>query len=66
MKAKWIIILAVAIPIVAASSTLSVLKFGKKPAEYRTAIIERGDITSIVMASGTLHPLLTVQVGSEV
>lgn len=66
MKAKWIIILAVAIPIVAASSTLSVLKFGKKPAEYRTVIIERGDITSIVMASGTLHPLLTVQVGSEV
>jgi HlyD family secretion protein len=66
MKAKWIIILAVAIPIVAASSTLSVLKFGKKPVEYRTAIIERGDITSIVMASGTLHPLLTVQVGSEV
>ncbi|HHT9135061.1 MAG TPA: efflux RND transporter periplasmic adaptor subunit [Candidatus Avalokitesvara rifleensis] len=66
MKAKWIIILAVAIPVVAASSTLSVLKFGEKPAEYRTAIIERGDITSIVMASGTLHPLLTVQVGSQV
>lgn len=66
MKAKWIIVLAVAIPIVAASSTLSVLKFKKEPVEYRTAILERGDITSIVMASGTLHPLLTVQVGSEV
>lgn len=66
MKAKWIIILAVVIPIVAASSTLSVLKFRKEPVEYRTAILERGDITSIVMASGTLHPLLTVQVGSEV
>ncbi len=66
MKVKWIIVLAVAIPIVATSSTLSVLKFRKKPVEYRTAIVERGDITSIVMASGTLHPLLTVQVGSEV
>ena len=42
------------------------LKFRKAPVEYRTAIIEKGNITSIVMASGTLHPLLTVQVGSEV
>ncbi len=66
MKKKWIIVLAVVIPIVAAGSTLGVLKFRKAPVEYRTAIIEKGNITSIVMASGTLHPLLTVQVGSEV
>ncbi|MHC4197663.1 MAG: efflux RND transporter periplasmic adaptor subunit [Planctomycetota bacterium] len=66
MKKKWIIVLAVAIPIVAAGSTLGVFKFRKAPVEYRTAIIEKGNITSIVMASGTLHPLLTVQVGSEV
>ncbi|MCB7128856.1 MAG: efflux RND transporter periplasmic adaptor subunit [Candidatus Brocadiales bacterium] len=66
MKAKWIIVLAIAIPIVAASSTLSVLKFRKRPPEYRTAILERGDITETVMASGTIHPLLSVQVGSEV
>lgn len=66
MKKKWIIVLAVAIPIVAAGSALGVLKFRKAPVEYRTAIIEKGNITSIVMASGTLHPLLTVQVGSEV
>ncbi|MFQ5863226.1 MAG: efflux RND transporter periplasmic adaptor subunit [Candidatus Brocadiales bacterium] len=66
MKAKWIIILAIVIPIVAASSTVSVLKLRKKPIDYRTAVVKRGDITSTVMASGTLHPLLTVQVGSEV
>lgn len=66
MKAKWIIVLAVVIPIVAASSTVSVLKLKKKPTEYRTEAIERGDIVATVMASGTIHPLLTVQVGSEV
>ncbi|MFQ5956294.1 MAG: HlyD family secretion protein, partial [Candidatus Brocadiales bacterium] len=66
MKTKWIIILAIVIPIVAASSTISILKLRKKPIDYRTVILERGGIISTVMASGTLHPLLTVQVGSEV
>ncbi|MEE9514954.1 MAG: hypothetical protein V3V54_02885, partial [Candidatus Brocadiales bacterium] len=66
MKKKWIIVLAIAIPVVATSSTLGILAFREKSVEYRTAILERGDITSIVMASGTLHPLLAVQVGSEV
>lgn len=66
MKAKWIIVIAIVIPIVAASSTVSILKLRKESVGYRTAVIERGDIVSTVMASGTLHPLLTVQVGSAV
>ncbi len=66
MKKKWIIVLAIAIPVVATGSTLGILAFRGESVEYRTAILERGDITSIVMASGTLHPLLAVQVGSEV
>lgn len=67
MKSKWIIIvLAIAIPIAATAGTLSFLKLRKPPVEYRIAPVERGNITAVVTASGTLHPLLTVQVGSQV
>lgn len=34
--------------------------------EYRTAKIERGEITATVSASGTLSPVVSVQVGSQV
>ncbi|MFN3467856.1 MAG: efflux RND transporter periplasmic adaptor subunit, partial [Candidatus Brocadiales bacterium] len=63
---KLFIILAIAIPVVAATSTVSVLMLKEGPAKYRTARVERGDIVSVVTASGTLHPLLSVQVGSQV
>jgi HlyD family secretion protein len=36
------------------------------PIEYKTAAVERGRITATVTASGTLSPLKTVQVGSQV
>jgi HlyD family secretion protein len=39
---------------------------GDGPAAYRTAKIERGDITAAVSASGTVMPVVTVQVGSQV
>lgn len=34
--------------------------------EYRTAVIEKGDIVATVAASGTLTPVVSVQVGSQV
>jgi HlyD family secretion protein len=34
--------------------------------KYRTASVERGDITSTVSATGTVAPVLQVQVGSQV
>jgi HlyD family secretion protein len=34
--------------------------------EYKTAAVERGRVTATVTASGTLSPLKTVQVGSQV
>lgn len=43
--------------------------FGKKKAasvEYRTAMIEKGDIQVTVRASGTLQAVTTVQVGTQV
>jgi HlyD family secretion protein len=39
---------------------------GDGPIEYQTATVTRGDLASQVTASGTLSPLVTVQVGSQV
>src|SRR6185436_1807792 len=36
------------------------------PVSYRTAAVERGDIWKRVSASGTINPLVSVQVGSQV
>lgn len=35
-------------------------------AKYRTASIDRGPITQVVMATGTLQPVITVNVGTQV
>jgi HlyD family secretion protein len=40
--------------------------FKKSNKNYRTALVERGEITSFVTATGTLNALTTVQVGSQV
>ncbi len=63
---KLFIVLAIVIPVVATASTVSVLMLKGDSAKYRTASVERGDIVAVVTASGTLHPLLSVQVGSQV
>lgn len=39
---------------------------GGEPARYRTALVERGDITTAIAASGKLQALRTVEVGSQV
>ena len=38
----------------------------KDTTKYRTAAVERGDITSTVSATGNVQPVLQVQVGSQV
>lgn len=38
----------------------------KTPAAYRLAKVERGSITAVVSATGTLNPVVSVQVGSQV
>jgi HlyD family secretion protein len=38
----------------------------KPPVKYKTAKIERGTVTQTVSATGTINPVLTVQVGSQV
>lgn len=34
--------------------------------EYQTAIVERGELAQIVMATGTLNPVINVTVGSQI
>jgi HlyD family secretion protein len=36
------------------------------PPKYKTAKIERGAVTQVVTATGTINPVITVQVGSQV
>lgn len=38
----------------------------KVPVRYRTVPIERGTIVSLVTATGTINPITTIQVGSQV
>ena len=39
---------------------------GTTPIHYKTALVERGPITAIVTATGTINPVVSVQVGSQV
>lgn len=39
---------------------------GPPPIQYKTASVDRGPITAIVTATGTLNPVISVQVGSQV
>jgi HlyD family secretion protein len=38
----------------------------KQPVKYKTAKIERGTVAQVVTATGTINPVITVQVGSQV
>lgn len=38
----------------------------KPPIRYRTAAVERGEIVSVVSATGTINPVVSVQVGTQV
>ncbi len=38
----------------------------KEPVRYRTAEVERGAVVSVVSATGTINPVVSVQVGTQV
>ena len=46
--------------------TWSLWNGGTPPIQYKTASVDRGPITSIVTATGTVNPVVSVQVGSQV
>jgi len=39
---------------------------GTEPVRYTTALVDRGPITALVTATGTVNPVVSVQVGSQV
>lgn len=39
---------------------------GTRPLQYKTVAVDRGPITAIVTATGTVNPVISVQVGSQV
>ena len=39
---------------------------GPPPVQYKTALVDRGPITSLVTATGTVNPVVSVTVGSQV
>jgi len=65
LKKLWIWII---VGLIVLASMAGYLYWSKKHAnpEYRTAKIEKGALTASVAASGTLSPVVSVQVGSQV
>jgi HlyD family secretion protein len=61
---KWIFVL-----IVLGAAVGAVLYFKNdhsEPQQYQTTAVTRGDLNQVVTASGTLNPVLNVQVGSQI
>jgi HlyD family secretion protein len=65
LKKYWIWILAALIVIASIAGYFYWSKQRSDP-QYRTAKIEKGSLTASVAASGTLSPVVSVQVGSQV
>jgi HlyD family secretion protein len=67
MKKKVIWIIVALVIVTGAILGLTVFKSGKNgKVEYRTEVIARGDIEALVVTSGTLNPIETVEVGAQV
>lgn len=66
-KKKWIVGLVVLVVLAGAILGYSLIKKGKAAqVKYRTELLAKGDIESLVTTSGTLNPVDTVDVGSQV
>jgi HlyD family secretion protein len=62
---KWIIVFLIVGAVIVAGDWY--FKHGKNDApQYQTATVERGDLTQVVTATGTLNPVVNVTVGSQV
>jgi HlyD family secretion protein len=65
LEKQWVV-LALAITVIAGGAGWQLWSKKSGAPEYKTAKIEKGDITAAVSASGTLSPVVSVQVGSQV
>ena len=63
---RWIGVCAVLVAVLGAGGYVYWSGDQKPPVKYKTAKIERGTVTQVVTATGTINPVITVQVGSQV
>ena len=67
MKKKVIWIIIALVVVTGAILGLTVFRDGKNgKVEYRTEAVSRGDIEALVVTSGTLNPIETVDIGAQV
>jgi HlyD family secretion protein len=59
-------LIMIAVPLVVLAAAVAVGMGRRKEPTYFTAAVERGDVMSIVQATGTINAVTTVQVGSQV
>lgn len=63
IKRGWIWVLAILV----VAGALAAFHLGKKTdPDYFTAKVEKGDIRQVIEATGTINPVTSVQVGSQV
>jgi HlyD family secretion protein len=65
-RTHWIIVGALVAAGLSAGGYAYLNGAQKPPVKYRTAKVERGSIMRVVTATGTVNPVQTVQVGSQV
>ena len=63
-RKKWLLLIG--IPVVVVTTGVILLRGGEADAQYKTAKVERGEITANVSATGKVNAVVTVQVGSQV
>lgn len=66
MKRRSLYVIGLALVLAAAGGYVWWKEPFKTPPAYRLAKVERGAITAVVAATGTLNPVVSVQVGSQV
>ena len=65
LRRPWLIGIATLLALIVAG-TWYWWAAGPPPVHYKTALVDRGPITAIVTATGTVNPVVSVQVGSQV
>jgi HlyD family secretion protein len=63
---KKTIVIAAAVLLVLGIGGLFLLRDGGSESKYETQAVDRGDITEKIAATGTINPVITVKVGSQV
>ena len=64
-RLSWVISIAILLALIGGGSWYWWMA-GTPPVHYKTALVDRGPITSIVTATGTVNPVMSVQVGSQI